>query len=203
MAASSEPRSRAISTRAIRPDALAHAEPALARHQLHRRRLAQIVAIVLEPLAHLDDVAMALGGQQADPGALVLEQRVGRHRRAVHDPLGARQHGRAIEPERLRPADRGPSITPSDWSAGVEATLAMRDTALRRRRTTRSVNVPPTSMPIRSTPQRPSAETKPSALSRARAPPRCAAPARPSRRPRPNARGARRRASARCRSPWS
>ena len=46
---------------AIGPHTLANAEPALAGHQLHRRRLAQIVAIVLEPLAHLDDVAMPLG----------------------------------------------------------------------------------------------------------------------------------------------
>ena len=87
---------------AVRADALAHAEPALARHQLRRRRLAQIVAVVLEPFAHLDDVAMALGGQQADLGALVLEQRVGRHRGAVDDALGVGQHRRAVETQRLR-----------------------------------------------------------------------------------------------------
>ncbi len=59
-----------------------------ARHELLGRRHAQIVAVVLEPLAHLDDVAMAFGGQEPEPGALAFEQRIGRDGRAVHDPLG-------------------------------------------------------------------------------------------------------------------
>ena len=58
----------------------------------------QIVAIVLEPLAHLDDVATPLGRQQADLGAFALEQGVGRDRRAVDDPLGAGEDLRAIDP---------------------------------------------------------------------------------------------------------
>ena len=58
-------------------------------------------------------------------------------------------------------------MTPSDWSAGVEGALAI-VTAPCASTQTRSVNVPPTSMPIRSTAQRPSAETKPSVLSPAR-----------------------------------
>jgi len=34
---------------------------------------------------------MAFGRQQPDLRALVLDERVGRHRRAVNDPLGLRQ----------------------------------------------------------------------------------------------------------------
>jgi hypothetical protein len=55
------------------------------------RRQAQIVAVVLQSLAHLDHIAMAFGGQQPDPGAVVLEERVGRDRGAVDDPLGSSQ----------------------------------------------------------------------------------------------------------------
>ena len=67
------------------------AEAQRARHELLRRRHAQIVAIVLQALAHLDDVAMAFGGQQSDLGALVLEQGVGGHGGAMHDALGLRE----------------------------------------------------------------------------------------------------------------
>ena len=51
----------------------------------------EVVAIFLQTLAHLDDVAVALGGQQADLGALVLEQRIGGDSGAVHDALGLRE----------------------------------------------------------------------------------------------------------------
>ncbi len=73
---------------AVGADSLAHAEPQMAGHELLGRRQAQIVAVVLQPLAHLDHVAMALGRQQPDPGPPVLDQSVGRDRRAVDDTLG-------------------------------------------------------------------------------------------------------------------
>jgi hypothetical protein len=78
----------------------AEAQPA--RHQRFGRRLAQIVAVVLQTFAHLDDVAMARGRQQAELRALALDQRVGRHRRAVDDALGIGEQGREIAAERLR-----------------------------------------------------------------------------------------------------
>ena len=124
MAASSEARSSGDLDAAVGADALAHAEPALARHQLHRRRQAQVVAIVLQPLAHLEDVAMALGGEQADLGALALEQRVGGDRRAVDDALRLGQHGVARSSASASASRSRPSMTPSDWSSGVDAALA-------------------------------------------------------------------------------
>src|SRR6266581_4876297 len=54
--------------------ALTHAEPPRARHQRLGRRHAQIVTVVLQPLAHLQYVAMTVGGQQPDLRAFVLEQ---------------------------------------------------------------------------------------------------------------------------------
>ena len=71
----------------------------MARHQLLGRRHPQIVAVVLQTLAHLDDVAVPLGGQEPEPGALAFEERVGRDRRAVDDAVGRPEEGRAFEPE--------------------------------------------------------------------------------------------------------
>ena len=99
-------------------------EPEVARHQRLRRRQAQVVAFGLQPLAHLDDVAVAFGGEHADLGALPLQQRIGGDRRAMDDALGARQQGGQVAgPARRRGCAR-PSTTPSDWSAGVLAALA-------------------------------------------------------------------------------
>jgi hypothetical protein len=83
-------------------DALAYAQAPVARHQRLWRRLAEIVAVVLEALAHLEDVAVAFGGQQPDARALALEQRIGRHRRAVDDALGVLEQRAEADPERLR-----------------------------------------------------------------------------------------------------
>ena len=150
-----------------------------ARHQRLGRRLAQVVAVVLQPLAHLQHVAMALGGQQADPRALALEQRVGRDRRAVDDALGL---GRAARAARCRARPPGAPARPSrpiDGSAGVDGALAS-VTRPASSTATRSVKVPPTSMPIRynASALRPTpsatltadapAVTKPSSRSRAR-----------------------------------
>ncbi len=84
---------------AIGAQPLAHPEAQMARHQLLGRRHAQIVAIVLEALAHLDDVAMAFGGEEAEPCALAFEERVGRDRGAVDDALGRREQRGAFEAE--------------------------------------------------------------------------------------------------------
>ena len=49
---------------------------------------AEIVAVVLETLAHLDDVAVSLRGEHAHLGAFALEERIGRHGGPVHDEIG-------------------------------------------------------------------------------------------------------------------
>ena len=93
---------------------LPHPEPTRPRHERLGRGHAQVVAVVLEPLAHLDDVPVALGREEADPRPLPLEERVGRDRRPVHDPLGLAQEGAHVEvellgeqPEPLHDADGG------------------------------------------------------------------------------------------------
>ena len=85
--------------RAVGAHALRHAEPQRARHELFRRWHAEVVAVVLQALAHFDDVAVALGGEQTDLGALVFEQRVGGDRGAMHDALGLREQlaGREVQ----------------------------------------------------------------------------------------------------------
>ena len=87
--------------RAVGAHAFRHAKSQRARHELFRRRHAEVVPVVLQALAHLDDVAVALRGEQADPGALVLEQCVGCDRGAVHDALGLREQGRRREVEEI------------------------------------------------------------------------------------------------------
>jgi hypothetical protein len=81
----------------IEPDPLLHAQSSCSRHEWDRRRHAQVVAVVLEPLAHLDDVAVALGGEHADGRALSLEQGVGRDGGAVHDHLRLGQEPSTVE----------------------------------------------------------------------------------------------------------
>ena len=132
---------------AVGAQPLADAKAQFARNHLLGRRHAQIVAVVLQPFAHLNHVAMAFGRQQPDPRPLVFEQRVGRDRRPVNDPLGLGQKRRELSPERFRQQVE-PCDTPTDGSSGVEGTLAK--VALPKSSTaTRSVKVPPTSMPIR------------------------------------------------------
>src|SRR5215471_6546955 len=80
----------------------AHAEPQMPWHELYRWWQAKVVAVVLEPLAHLDDIAMPFGGQQTGARALQFEQRVGCHGRAVNNAFGLRQQHRAIEPKPRR-----------------------------------------------------------------------------------------------------
>ena len=113
---------------AVGPDALAHRHAQMTRDQGVRCRLAERVAVVLEPLAHLQDVAVPLGGEQAELGSLALEQRIGRDSGPVDDaicraeqrgPLDAERVGEQAQPgehtDRLIPRrgggfrDRGPS----------------------------------------------------------------------------------------------
>jgi len=74
--------------RAIRAHAFAYPKAQVPRHQRGRRRHPQIVTLGLQSFAHLDNVAMALGGQHPHARRLAFQQRVGRDRRAVHDTTG-------------------------------------------------------------------------------------------------------------------
>ena len=62
------------------------AEPAGRQERRRFRRQRQVVHLVAHLAADLQHVTEALGGDQADAGALALEHCVGRHRRAVHEP---------------------------------------------------------------------------------------------------------------------
>ena len=66
------------------------------------RRQPQIVAVVLEPLAHLNDVAVALSRQQPDPSASMLDQRIRGDGRAVDDALRLRQQRSRLEGKHFR-----------------------------------------------------------------------------------------------------
>ena len=76
----------------------------MARHQRLGRRLPEIVAIVLEPLAHLQDVAVPFGRQEPDAGALALEQRIGGDGRTVDDALGLNEQRVEADAEHRRQA---------------------------------------------------------------------------------------------------
>ena len=105
---------------AVSPDALAHRQAQMTRDQGIRGGLAERVVVVLESLAHLQDVAMPLGGEQAEPGSLAFEQRIGRDGGPVDDairraeqrgPLNAERAGEQLQPgehaDRLIPRRRG------------------------------------------------------------------------------------------------
>jgi hypothetical protein len=78
--------------RTIRAEPLAHADPEVTRHQRRRGRRAEIVAVVFQPLPHLEHIAVPLRRQEGDLGPLPLEERVRGDRRAVHDPVRAAEH---------------------------------------------------------------------------------------------------------------
>ena len=99
---------------AIGAHAFRHTEAQCSRHKLFRRRHAQIVTVVLQALAHFDDVAMAFGRQQPDLGTLVLKQSIGGDRGAMDDTLGLAQQAAARQLQHVRQpikaghhADRG------------------------------------------------------------------------------------------------
>ena len=95
----------------------------------------------------LEHRLVALGGDEAEPVDLALEQLVGGDRGAVADraidvaaPVGGRA-GRA--PCRCRPGSRRPGC------AGVDGVLVVTSSPVSSSKATTSVNVPPVSMPIR------------------------------------------------------
>jgi hypothetical protein len=74
---------------AVRAQPLAHRQAQAARHQRLGRRHPHVVALGLQPFAHLDHVAVALRGEHGDARAAALQQRVGGDRGAVDDARGA------------------------------------------------------------------------------------------------------------------
>src|SRR5205814_4373592 len=84
---------------AIGADALTYRQAQPARHELLGRRHAEVVAVILQPLAHLDDIAVAFGGEETEPCALVFEERIRRDGRAVNDALGVAKQRGAVDPE--------------------------------------------------------------------------------------------------------
>ncbi len=92
---------------AMRVDALAHRKAQPARHQ--RRRQVDVDVVLLEPIlvADLDHVAEALGGEQRGPGALALDDGVGRERRAVHDQVHVRRRDAGLGRDRAQGRDHG------------------------------------------------------------------------------------------------
>ena len=95
---------------AVAVHALGHLQPAAARHQRLGILQEQVVDVVALLGAHLQDVAEALGGDEAEAGAAPLDQRVGHQRRAVDDlaHVGQRQAGIGHDlRQALQRADRG------------------------------------------------------------------------------------------------
>ena len=84
---------------AVEAHPLSHTEAARPWHEGYGGRHSQVVAVVLEPFAHLDDVAVAFGREHAGFRALALKQRVGGDRRAVDNEVGGRQQRAGIGPE--------------------------------------------------------------------------------------------------------
>ena len=93
---------------------LAHRQAQMARHEGVGRRLAQRVAVVLEPFAHLQDVAVPLGGQQGELRSLALEQCIGRDRGAVDDALGRGEERGPVAAER-----GGEQLQPGEYADGL------------------------------------------------------------------------------------
>ena len=68
----------------------------------HERRLAgepHVVALGLQPLAHLEDVAMSFGSEETDPGSFPLDERVRRDGHAVDNRIGSGEQIAEGEPE--------------------------------------------------------------------------------------------------------
>ncbi len=131
--------------RAVVPHPLRHLDAQVARHQ--HRRLVGLQVVEVGPLlpADLQQVAEPVGGDQPGAHAAMLDQRVGRHGRAVTE-IADRTGGGADQrqalrrrPRRCRATDRPASRRPSKrQSAPVSSS---------NRQT--SVKVPPESTPMR------------------------------------------------------
>ena len=71
--------------------------PQPAQRERLGRRQQQVIALRLQSLTHLQNVAMPLGGQQPDPRALAFKQGVGGNRGAMHDAFGGGEQSREVQ----------------------------------------------------------------------------------------------------------
>ncbi len=92
---------------AVHVHALRHGEAKAAAD--HRPGLLDEDVVLVEPalVGDLDDVAEALGGDQGDPGALALDDRVRRQRGAVHEHLDVGECAACLGKHAARAFDDG------------------------------------------------------------------------------------------------
>ena len=83
----------------VEPDALSDPDPERSGDQRGGRRHPEVVPVFLQPLAHLEDVAVAAGGEQADPRAFSLDQGVRGDRGPVDEPVRLGQQRGQIPPQ--------------------------------------------------------------------------------------------------------
>ena len=87
---------------AVGADPPAHRQAQIARRQDRGKRRAVIPLVVADAAADFERIAEAFGRQHADPGALLLEDRVGGDRRAVHEQRAVAQQRGERQVELLR-----------------------------------------------------------------------------------------------------
>lgn len=88
-------------------DPLAHFVAQMARHDRGRTLERQIIEVVARLVAHLEDVAEALGRDEADLGALALDDGVGHQRGAVDDAVELDDRPACLAQQALRAGDDG------------------------------------------------------------------------------------------------
>ena len=107
---------------AVAVHALRHLQPMAARHQRVGEAQEQVVDVVALLGAHLEDVAEAARGDQAEPRAAALDQGVGDQRRAVHhvadvgkrEPSRLQQFGEPLERADRWVVRRGQALVQAD-----------------------------------------------------------------------------------------
>ena len=131
---------------AVAVHALGHLQAVAARHQRVGELQEQVVDVVALLGAHLQDVAEAARGDQAEAGAAALDQRVGDQGGAVDDHRRCRRASarplRSSSVEALQRADRRDRRA---WSGICAGGFPSRRASSRMK----SVKVPPMSKPIR------------------------------------------------------
>ena len=117
-------RPRRAASRPRRCDARARAPPAAGR-AAPGRRLVGLDVVEVGPLlpADLQQVAEAVGGDQPGPDAAMLDQRIGRDRRAVAEIADRRAGGPTAPGATRRRPSSTPAAMPREGSSGVDGTF--------------------------------------------------------------------------------
>ena len=129
-------------------DALTDAQPQRSCHEWLRRLeqvVPHVIAVLVDPQqsANLEHVAKALGREQADAGALAFQQRIEADRGPVQEVARARRP--TSGPRRPRAHHRTARSTAAGSDGPLPTVISPESSSSR----IRSVNVPPTSMPMR------------------------------------------------------